>query len=127
MSEEINPCATGHAWQGMSAIPGNHLPDERCLCGKTTWCNPYQSVISNMPEEVNHPAHYDFKYEVIDVLEAWDLGFHEASAVKYIARAKHKGNEEQDISKAIWFLMRRLDQIKYPGLTAKQAESRRRE
>ena len=60
-------------------------------------------------ELVNHPSHYNQgKIEVIDVIEDWDLGFHLGNTVKYIARAKHKGNFERDIKKAIWYLERLL-------------------
>jgi hypothetical protein len=39
-----------------------------------------------MTEAVNHPAHYggDTTYEAIKVIEAWNLGFHDGNAVKYI-------------------------------------------
>lgn len=56
---------------------------------------------------VNHPYHYNFgSIEVIDVIEDWKLGFHLGNAVKYIARAGHKENAEEDIRKAIWYLNR---------------------
>jgi hypothetical protein len=58
---------------------------------------------------VNQPPHYTFgAIEVIDALEAWQLGFHEGNVVKYVARAKHKGNELQDLKKAQWYLNRRI-------------------
>ena len=60
-------------------------------------------------DNVNSPSHYNQgKYEVIDVIEDWDLDFHLANAIKYIARAEHKGNFEEDIKKAIWYLNRKL-------------------
>lgn len=59
---------------------------------------------------VNHPKHYTTgKYEVIEVIEDWKLDFHCGNAVKYIARAQHKGQFEQDIQKAIWYLFRRIE------------------
>jgi hypothetical protein len=58
-------------------------------------------------EAVDHPSHYNTgKYEVIDVIEDWDLGFNTGNAVKYIARHSHKGEAIQDIDKAIWYLQR---------------------
>jgi len=61
---------------------------------------------------VNHPKHYTFgTYEVIDVIEDWQLGFHEGNCVKYIARAKHKGNELEDLKKARWYLDRKISDI----------------
>ena len=62
-----------------------------------------------MSDIVNHPAHYTKgKIEPIDVIEDWKLGYHCGNALKYIARHKHKGTEEIDIQKAIWYLERYL-------------------
>lgn len=62
-----------------------------------------------MVELVNHPNHYNTgKYEVIDVIEDWQLNFNLGNAIKYIARCNHKGNKTQDIKKAIWYLEREL-------------------
>lgn len=56
---------------------------------------------------VNHPAHYNVgKIEVIEAIEDWGLGFHLGNAVKYIARAQHKGRENEDLEKAKWYLAR---------------------
>ena len=61
---------------------------------------------------VNSPAHYTFgKIEVIDVLEDWDVGFHLGNTIKYIARAKHKENELEDLKKAQWYLNRKISQL----------------
>lgn len=61
---------------------------------------------------VNHPAHYNQgKYEVIDVIEDWDLGFCLGNAVKYIARAPHKDKELEDLKKAKWYLERRIKEL----------------
>lgn len=49
--------------------------------------------------------------EPIEVIEAWGLGYHEATALKYISRHDRKGGAE-DIRKAIWFLERLL-KVKY--------------
>lgn len=59
---------------------------------------------------VNHPSHYNHgNIEVIDVIEDWDLDFHLGNAIKYIARAEHKGKYKEDIKKAIWYLNRKLE------------------
>ena len=58
---------------------------------------------------IEHPPHYTFgKYEVIDVIEDWQLPYHLGNAVKYIARAGRKDPDktEEDIRKAIWYLNR---------------------
>ena len=65
-----------------------------------------------MPDPVNHPAHYNTgKIEVIEVIEDWKLGFHDGNAVKYIARAAHKGNRLQDLQKARWYLDRLITKL----------------
>jgi hypothetical protein len=68
-----------------------------------------------MNDSVNHPQHYNFgSVEVIDAIDAWGLGFSLGNAVKYIARAKHKGSELEDLAKARWYLnheIQRLEQL----------------
>ena len=61
-------------------------------------------------EMINHPEHYNAgAIEVIDVIEDWELDFHLGNAIKYIARAEHKGKYKEDIKKAIWYLNRKLE------------------
>ena len=67
-------------------------------------------------EMVNHSAHYggeDNVYEVIKVIEAWELDFHLGNTVKYISRAGKKGSDKelQDLKKALWYLQRKIDNI----------------
>jgi len=62
-------------------------------------------------DAVNHPLHYTFgKYEVIDVIEDWGMGYHLGTAIKYIARAGKKNPDKykEDLQKAIWFLQRAI-------------------
>lgn len=55
---------------------------------------------------VNHPKHYsaDRKYEPIDVIEDWQLGFILGNAVKYISRAGRKENAIEDLLKAKFYI-----------------------
>lgn len=71
-------------------------------------------------DPVNKPSHYaDTKFEPIDVLEDWGLGFCLGNALKYIKRAGHKKSgtlsdkdkEIQDLNKAIWYLQRRVYEL----------------
>ncbi|MFZ9393365.1 MAG: DUF3310 domain-containing protein [Ilumatobacteraceae bacterium] len=58
---------------------------------------------------VDHPPHYNVgKYEVIDVIEDWRLGFNLGNVIKYVARAEHKGRELEDLDKAAWYLAREI-------------------
>lgn len=56
------------------------------------------------PEMVNHPQHYAFRYEPIDVINDWGLDFNLGNTVKYIARCERKGNKIQDLEKAKFYL-----------------------
>lgn len=76
-------------------------------------------------EMVNHPSHYnESAIEVIDALEAWKLPPNLWQAVKYIARAAHKGNRLEDLRKGEWYLHREIQQSLWPDLTSQQAQVR---
>ena len=77
--------------------------------------DPFETVVENTErtqisklgkaEKVNHPAHYNSgKIEVIDAIVDWELDFIEGNVVKYVTRAKHKGDELGDLKKARWYL-----------------------
>lgn len=57
-------------------------------------------------EAVNHPNHYAAgrKYEPIEVINDWGLGFDLGNAVKYISRAGRKGDEVEDLKKALFYI-----------------------
>lgn len=64
-------------------------------------------------EMVDHPSHYQGKrFEVIDIIEDYELGFNLGNAIKYILRAGHKDAYEQDLKKAIWYLNREISSNK---------------
>ena len=83
---------------------------------------PYVPPMSNpvpMPpikpakEAIDHPSHYNTgKIEVIDAIEDWKLNFSRGNAVKYIARAGHKGDEIEDLKKAAWYIEREIKRLK---------------
>lgn len=76
-------------------------PDER----KTWEITPEKEV----KEAVMHPKHYNTgKFEVIDVIEDWQLGFNDGNAVKYIGRHRHKTSPREDLEKALWYIAREL-------------------
>ena len=66
-------------------------------------------------EQVNHPDHYggiDNIYEVINVIEAYDLNFSLGNTIKYTLRAGKKLNQVEDLEKAKWYLEREINRIK---------------
>ena len=58
------------------------------------------------------PQHYNKaqSYDVIDIVKDYDLNFNEGNALKYIIRARQKGQHIDDLHKAIDYLQR---EIKY--------------
>ena len=82
---------------------GEIIPEGRQICPK---CES---------DSVNHPHHYNGgKIEVIDYIEDQNLGFCLGNAIKYISRAgkKNKSKEIEDLRKAIWYINRRILEIK---------------
>ena len=68
--------------------------------------------VKNVDESVRHPSHYKKGgWQVIDVIENWDLGYHVGNVVKYVLRSPYKHDDagEKDIRKAIWYLVRYLN------------------
>lgn len=60
-------------------------------------------------DNVNHPAHYKVGgIETIDFIEAKQLNYNLGNVVKYITRADHKGNTQEDLLKARWYLNREI-------------------
>lgn len=66
-------------------------------------------------DPVNNPAHYKRgRFETIEVIEDWNLGFCLGNAIKYISRAGHKdpAKEIEDLEKARWYLDRHIAALK---------------
>src|SRR5690606_16313645 len=62
-----------------------------------------------MGDSVNHPPHYNAgRFEAIEVIEDWKLGFCDGNALKYIARWKHKDGIK-DLKKARWSVTRLIE------------------
>lgn len=67
----------------------------------------------NFKDKVNHPAHYQGRFECIEILEDQFMHRpHEWNAVKYLWRADKKGNDIQDLEKAIWYINRKIALLK---------------
>lgn len=71
-----------------------------------------QTLVDYNLELIDHPEHYNHgNYEVIEIIEDWDLDFCCGNAIKYIARHKYKGQPKKDIEKAIWYLRRYMEKL----------------
>ena len=65
-----------------------------------------------MSDPVHNPSHYKSGgIEAIDVIEAFELGFHLGNVVKYVLRAGRKGDALEDLEKAAWYLDREIDKL----------------
>lgn len=63
-------------------------------------------------EKVNHPKHYNEHpagIECIDVVEHFN--FNIGNAIKYLWRAGLKGNQEEDLKKAAWYVNREIEKL----------------
>lgn len=61
-------------------------------------------------DPIEKPSHYNEgrKYETIDVIEDWNLGYHLSNALKYLSRYNRKGDGIQDLKKAVWYIQRKI-------------------
>lgn len=59
-----------------------------------------------LKDEINHPSHYigERVIELSKVIKAWQLNYHLGNVLKYINRAGRKGDEADDLQKAIWYI-----------------------
>jgi hypothetical protein len=89
-----------------------------CTCGKHfdvvfflvsgCWTTFYSN--GQGKEMVNHPDHYKGKkFEVIDIIEDYNLNFSLGNAIKYILRADKKGKRTEDLKKAIFYINREIE------------------
>ena len=51
-------------------------------------------------------------FEVIDIIEAFDLNFSRGNALKYLLRAGKKDDEIKDLEKAIDYLQHEVERLK---------------
>ena len=77
-----------------------------------------ETAVENAVSYVNHPSHYNVgQFEVIDVIEDWNLNFNLGNAIKYIGRAGHKDPTRtiEDLEKAAWYVQREIQRLKKEG------------
>ena len=74
-----------------------------------------------MSEMINHPKHYaGNKFEVIDIIEDYNLGFNLGNTVKYVLRAGKKDDIIQELNKAKWYIEREIQKINKERINYKQ-------
>lgn len=63
-------------------------------------------------ERINHPEHYQGKkFEVIDIIDDYNLSFSLGNVIKYVLRAGKKEDAVEDLEKARWYLNREIDDL----------------
>ena len=62
--------------------------------------------------QVMKDTHYQKEVQPIDLIEAFELDFNAGNVIKYVARAKHKGSELDDLRKAKYYLDRLHEKAK---------------
>lgn len=72
------------------------------------------NVVPPNTSNVKHPSHYceGRKYEPIEVINDWGLGFDLGNVVKYISRAGRKGSAIEDLEKARYYLNHKINSLK---------------
>jgi len=59
---------------------------------------------------IDHPRHYNVHPSGIECIEVVEhMSFNLGNAVKYIWRADEKGNTEEDLRKALWYVQREIE------------------
>jgi hypothetical protein len=65
-------------------------------------------------DNVNHPRHYTEHPSGVECIQITEhMGFNLGNAVKYIWRADLKGNQVEDLKKAVWYINREIQRIKH--------------
>jgi len=63
-------------------------------------------------DNVNHPRHYTKHPSGVECIQITEhMGFNLGNAVKYIWRADLKGNQVEDLKKAVWYINREIQRI----------------
>jgi hypothetical protein len=58
------------------------------------------------------PAHYQGnRFEVIDIINDYQLNFELGNVIKYVLRAGKKGDKKEDLEKAMQYLKFELDKF----------------
>jgi hypothetical protein len=87
----------------------NNTQGRQRLEAANRFADAQHTTVELPADNVNHPAHYKAGgIETIDFIEAKGLNYHLGNVVKYITRADIKGNREEDLLKARWYLNREI-------------------
>lgn len=100
------PVAYGYSYDGLESC-GGWCSEEKC---RKCWDQEYIPPEEKSEENVDHPQHYGHgQFETIEEMriifgDEAVRSFCILNAYKYKARAQYKGNAEEDLKKADWYL-----------------------
>jgi hypothetical protein len=70
------------------------------------------ATVQTIGDPVNHPSHYTSHPSGVEVIQITEhMNFCLGNAIKYILRADHKGNQIQDLKKAVWYINREIERL----------------
>lgn len=68
--------------------------------------------MANSTDPVNHPVHYTKHPSGVECITVTEhFNFNKGNAIKYIWRAGDKGNEIEDLQKAVWYINREIGRL----------------
>ena len=80
---------------------------------KEDWSIVDEDEYGDPDDDPTNPPHYEQgKIKCIDFIDDQDFPRHLANVIKYVTRARHKGNEKEDLQKARWYLDRHISKMK---------------
>jgi hypothetical protein len=105
-----NPCNNGKP-------PADVYIDDKAHRFNGSWADTLRWILlsdirrweKKKGNHIQHPSHYNKGgIEVVEAIEAWELGWNLSNVVKYVVRARHKGQRVVDLKKAAEYLRREI-------------------
>lgn len=83
----------------------------------TDYVDPYDTPHKERNlDMVNHPPHYKVHPSGVECIEITrHMSFNLGNAIKYIWRSDEKGQDIQDLEKAVWYLKDEIERRKNEG------------
>jgi hypothetical protein len=73
------------------------------------WIQHSDDTVTVKKDMVNHPKHYTSHPSGVECIQITEhMGFNLGNAIKYIWRADEKGNDVEDLRKAVWYVQREI-------------------
>lgn len=101
-----------HLDEVVGRIADRRLSDEEQAAVRGTNYREHPHFTGKVDAPVNHPAHYTRHPSGVECIQITEhMNFCRGNAVKYIWRAGDKGNEIEDLKKAVWYVEREIARL----------------